>query len=126
METELFSFEKLEVYQLSRRLIKDVYGVIDQLPQCEKFALGQQLQRSIVSVASNIAEGGGRISYDDKIRFIEFSYGSLLEAYCQMQLCNDLGYISEDRFKGFKPQFFAISKLLKGLKQSYWLKIQSK
>lgn len=94
---ERYSFENLEVYKLSRKLIIKVYdSVIKKLPVTERFALGSQLQRSIISIASNIAEGSGRISIKEKIHFIEISYGSLMEAYCQVQISSDLGYISED------------------------------
>lgn len=79
---EQYSFEKLEVYQLTRKLIQNVYQIVNRLPANERFALGSQLQRAIVSVLSNIAEGSGRVSIKEKIHFVEISYGSLMEAYC--------------------------------------------
>ncbi|MDE6041105.1 MAG: four helix bundle protein [Muribaculaceae bacterium] len=57
-----YSFEKLEVYAVARQLVVKVYRIIHLLPERERFALSSQLQRSIVSVVSNIAEGSGRIS----------------------------------------------------------------
>ncbi|MDE5875022.1 MAG: four helix bundle protein [Muribaculaceae bacterium] len=118
-----FSFENLEVYGLVRRLVVKVYGIIHKLPATEKFALSSQLQRSIVSVLSNIAEGSGRISIKEKIHFIEISYGSLMEAYAQLQICCDLNYINEECLKVIKQDFFRISLLLSGLRKSFVKKI---
>ena len=114
-----FSFERLEVYQQSRRLAVEVYKIINLLPVHERFALSSQLQRSIISVVSNIAEGSGRISMKEKIHFLEISFGSLMEAYAQLQLCCDLNYINEDSLRILKPDFFRVSRLLNGLKNSF-------
>lgn len=118
-----FSFERLEVYQKSRRLAVDVYKVINTLPINERFALSSQLQRSIISVVSNIAEGSGRISIKEKIHFLEISFGSLMEAYSQLQICYDLSYIEEDTLKQLKPDFLRVSRLLNGLRNSFVKKL---
>ncbi|MBD5232200.1 MAG: four helix bundle protein [Bacteroidales bacterium] len=80
------SFEKLEVYQLSRSLVKWVYRVTSSFPEHQRFSLINQLQRAAVSVASNIAEGSGRQHSKDKVHFIHIAYGSLMEVYCQLQI----------------------------------------
>lgn len=120
---EEFSFEKLDVYKLSRSLVLDVYSIINTLPANEKFALASQLQRSIVSIPSNIAEGSGRISIKEKIHFLEIAYGSLMEAYCQLEICRDLNYITESSLKEIKQKFFILSRLLTALRQSFVKKI---
>ena len=66
---ELFSFERLEVWQKSRLLVKDVYAIISNFPASEKFGLSSQLGRAIISVPSNIAEGCGRISLKERAHF---------------------------------------------------------
>ena len=118
-----FSFESLEAYQKSRKLVTDVYKIINTLPVHERFALSSQLQRSMVSVVSNIAEGSGRISLKEKIHFLEISYGSLMEAYSQLQICSDLNYIHEDILKNIKPDFFRVSRLINGLRNSFFNKL---
>lgn len=120
-----YSFEKLEVYGLARLLVIKVYEVIRQLPMTERFALASQLQRSIVSVLSNIAEGSGRISIKEKIHFIEISYGSLMEAYCQLQVCCDLDYMDEITLKDLKQDFLQVSRLLNALRNSFVKKISN-
>lgn len=116
---ELYSFEKLVVYQKARMLLITVYKLLNKFPVEEKFALCDQIRRSIVSVPSNIAEQSGRNSLKEKIHFIEIAFGSLMECYCQLQLAYDLGYLKESELNEIKPCFFDISRLLSGLKKSY-------
>ena len=52
-----FSFENLEAYKVARVLVKDVYRFQNKFPKEERFALGDQLRRSVTSITSNIAEG---------------------------------------------------------------------
>ena len=116
---DFFSFEKLYAYQHARLLVVEVYKIIESLPTNERFALCQQIQRSITSVTSNIAEGCGRISLKEKIHFLEVAYGSLFESYCQIQTCVDLRYVPEETFNNLKPSFFNVSRLINALRQSY-------
>lgn len=75
-----FPFEKLQVWQLSRALVKDVYAVLEKFPQTEKYALCSQIRRAIVSVPSNLAEGSSRFSNREKLHYIEIAFGSLMES----------------------------------------------
>ena len=111
----IYHFEKLEVYQMARQLTVKVYQLLKKFPPEERFALCNQLQRSAISVPSNIAEGIGRLAAKETTHFLEIAYGSLMELYCQLQLSVDLGYISEEDFNQIRPLFFTTSKLLNGL-----------
>lgn len=113
-----FTFEKLEVWQKSRELVKDVYLLIDDFPSFERYSLAEQLRRAAISIPSNIAEGSGRPSPKERIRFAEIAYGSLMEAYNQLLLACDLGYISEYRIKQIKPKFEEVAKMLSGFRSS--------
>ena len=119
MKTITFSFEKLEVWAAARELIVVVYKLVRMFPPEERYGLGDQLRRSVVSVASNIAEGSGRGSIKEKIHFIEISYGSLLEVYCQLQIALDLGYIRPEDLITIESKFESISKKLTGLRASF-------
>jgi len=66
-----FYYRKLKVYHLSKQLVVDVYDLIDYFPSNERMALANQLQRAVVSVPSNIAEGMGRFSTKERVHFIE-------------------------------------------------------
>ena len=71
-----FSFEKLAVWQEARELVVECYSLVSKFPKEEKYALGDQIRRAVVSIASNIAEGSGRVSLKEKMHFIEIAYGS--------------------------------------------------
>ncbi len=104
-----YNFEKLEIWQLSRILVKEIYLVTNNFPESEKFGLTNQLRRASVSISSNIAEGSGRISTKDKARFVEIAYSSLLEVLNQIILSNDLGFISEESLLKFRETINELS-----------------
>lgn len=114
-----FSFYDLRVYKESKNLVKEIYRLMDKFPQYEMYALSDQLRRSVTSIPSNIAEGSGRASFKEKIHFVEIAYGSLMESLCQMDLAQDLGYITHDEFLSIENQVTVVGKQLSGLKASY-------
>lgn len=111
-----FSFEGLEVYQAARKLVRDVYLLQNKFPKTEMYALGDQIRRSASSVTSNIAEGSGRNSNKEKVHFIEIAYGSLMEAFSQLQIAQDLGYLTAKDIDDIRPSFIEVAKMLSGLK----------
>ena len=119
----MFGFEKLDVYRKSRVLVSEVYKLQKKFPMEERYALADQIRRSITSVTANIAEGSGRESYKEKIRFIEISFGSLMEAFSQLQIAQDLGYIDENDVESLRPMFDEIGKMLSGLKKVFSQKL---
>lgn len=119
MEDKGFSFEGLDVYKAARTLVRDVYRLQHKFPKFETYALGDQIRRSSSSVVSIIAEGSGRNSFKEKSHFIEIAYGSLMEAFSQLQIAQDLGYLTEDDIDGIRPQFISVAKMLSGLKNYF-------
>lgn len=120
-----YSFEKLKVWQEAKRLVVDVYHLLDSFPKFENYALCDQIRRAIVSVPSNIAEGSGRKSLKEQIRFLEISYGSLMETYNQLLIAIDLSYITEDSVESIKPNIDSVAKMINGLSKSYSDKLNS-
>lgn len=118
MEESIFSFEKLHAWQDSFCLVKRVYALLEKFPQHEQFALASQIRRAVVSVPSNIAEGNGRFSAKDQIRFFEIAYGSLMEVFCQLKIAKELAYISAEEFAEMKSLILGIAKSLSGLRRS--------
>ena len=114
-----YSFEKLDVWQDARKFVTEIYKVSGTFPSEEKFGLCSQLQRASVSVVSNIAEGVSRQSDKEKIRFIEISYGSLMEVYCQLYISLDLKYLTIDQFETCKMRIDAIARQLSALIEAY-------
>ena len=118
MEIKKFSFENLEVYEKSRALVSEVYRLQHTFPNDERFGLGDQVRRAAISITANLAEGSGRQSIKEKIHFIEISYGSLMEVFCELQTAYDLDYITEDQLDAIRPQFVNVAKMLSGLHKS--------
>lgn len=100
-------------------MVVDVYNLLDNFPQFEKYALCDQIRRAIVSVPSNIAEGSGRKSLKEQIHFLEISYGSLMEAYNQLLIAVDLTYISKESVEAIKLSIDGVAKMINGLSKSY-------
>ena len=99
--------------------MRDVYLLQHKFPKTETYALGDQIRRSASSVTSNIAEGSGRSSFKEKIHFIEIAYGSLMEAFSQLQIAQDLGYLTENDIDEIRPSFIEVAKMLSGLKSYF-------
>jgi len=120
----LYSFEKLDVWQLSRKLTGIIYKITDKFPVEEKFGLTNQLRRAAVSIASNIAEGSSRNSLKDQIRFIEIAYGSLMEVYTQLCIAVDLSYVSKEEIDEINLLIKELSNKLNALSKVYQQKNQ--
>lgn len=121
----VYSFEKLKVWQEAKKLVVDVYNLLDNFPKFEKYALCDQIRRAIVSVPSNIAEGSGRRSLKEQIHFLEISYGSLMETYNQLLIAIDLTYITEESVEAIKPSIDSVAKMINGLSNSYSEKLEA-
>ena len=114
---QLFNFQKLDVYQFSKELVKVVYQLLKKYPQEEKFALCDQLRRAVMSVPSNIAEGMAHTSAKEKAYYLESSYGSLMEVVCQLEISCELGYISLEEYSQTETLIRRIAKMLSRLKE---------
>ena len=118
MEDFQFQFEKLNAWQEARKLVVNVYQLLEKFPKTETYALCDQLRRAVVSVPSNIAESSGRLAIKEQIHFLEIAYASLMELYCQLQIAVDLGYMTPDELQIVKRKVFTTSKLISGLRTS--------
>ena len=103
--TITFSFERLEAYIQARGLVKEIYKLQKCFPKEEKYALGDQVRRAATSITANIAEGCGRNSPKEKARFIEIAFGSLTEVFSELQIAQDLEYITENDLNELRPYF---------------------
>lgn len=121
-----FTFFDLRVYQEAKELVKSVYLFLGKFPKYETYALGDQLRRAVTSVPSNIAEGSGRFSIKEKIHFIEIAYGSLTETLCQLDIANDLNYITDEEFANEKERINVIGKQLSGLRASFQNQLETR
>jgi len=113
-----YSFENLEVWQMSRELVKVIYLVTSRFPQEEKLGLTNQLRRASISVSSNIAEESIRWSKIDHTKFYEIAFVRLIEILNQLILSADLGFLSEEWLKKLKAKISRLGGLLTALYHS--------
>lgn len=91
------NYKQLNVWQESMTLVEEVYNLVQLLPEEEKYALGSQIRRAVVSVPSNIAEGNSRYSEKEFKHFLEIAKGSLFELETQLLICERLGYLQHEQ-----------------------------
>ncbi len=115
MGAEIRSFRDLVVWQKAMILVELVYAITKQFPVDERYALTSQLKRASVSVPSNIAEGYGRQSTVDYIRFLKVAQGSLYELGTQLELACHLEFVSADEMKEALELCAEIEKMLVAL-----------
>ncbi|MCK0161748.1 four helix bundle protein [Allomuricauda sp. F6463D] len=106
------NFRELNVWKDGRVLVKDIYILTNFLPDSERFGLISQIQRSVISIPSSIAEGCGKYSQKDFVRFLQISLGSAYELESHIILCKDLNFISPDKAE---PIIKNIQKLQRGI-----------
>src|SRR3972149_4141114 len=89
-------YRDLKVWQAAMLLAKEVYRLNARFPKHEIYGLASQLQRSAVSLPSNIAEGHGRNSSKEFNHFLGIALGSLAELETQFILAQHLDYLPEE------------------------------
>lgn len=96
-------------------LVKMIYKVTASLPSDERFGLVSQMRRAAVSIPSNIAEGAARRTKKESVQFYSIARGSLSELDTQLELCSDLGFLSETQVSQVSEQLETVGALLNGL-----------
>lgn len=109
------SYIELDVWKLSRQLVKSVYTITENFPKEELYGLTSQMRRCVVSIPSNIAEGHGRNHSKDSIQFFYIARGSLYELETQFYLSNDLGYLNNDSVSEALEKIKNCKQMLNGL-----------
>ena len=89
------TYRDLIVWQKSMTFVTEVYLITKSFPSTENFGLISQIRRSAISIPSNIAEGYGRKSTGDYIRFLQIAVGSLFELQTQIEIAFNLPYIDK-------------------------------
>jgi four helix bundle protein len=108
------SFEDLEVWKRACNLAVYVYGL---LKKCRDYGLRDQMQRSAVSIASNIAEGSER-SGKDFARYLTIARGSAAELRTQVYIAAKIGLIDLEAMTQVVKETKEISRMLTGLAKS--------
>ncbi len=113
-----YSFEKLEVWKLSRKMVKSVYLLTKDFPEEEKFGMTSQVRRAAVSISNNLAEGTSRKTMNDQSHFTVMAYGSMLEVLNMIILALDLEFIGEDKYIQIRPELEELGNKLNAFRNS--------
>jgi four helix bundle protein len=111
----LASYHDLLAWQRAIDFVVEAYKLTGRFPRTEVYGLAAQLQRAVVSVPSNIAEGAGRIHTREYIHHAGIARGSLFEAETQIIVAQRLGYASEEDVRPLLNAVAEVGRLLYGL-----------
>lgn len=112
------TFRDLKCWQKGVDLAISVYSATRDFPRDEVFGLSSQLRRAAVSIASNIAEGRGRLSNKDSLRFFGNARGSLFEVETQIDIAEKLHYLAGTDAERLRSNISETGKMLNGLIRS--------
>ena len=103
------------MWQKARILAARIYQTSGQFPRSELYGLTSQTRRAAVSVASNIAEGQGRLTCGEFLHFLGQARGSLLELDTQLAIALDLKYFNADDYEPLDRELYQVLGLLNRL-----------
>lgn len=109
------NFRNYEVWKDSIVLANEIYSICESFPNFETYALGDQMRRAAVSIASNIAEGSSRSSSMEFAHYLEISLGSAFETETQLEIAKLRGYISNATSDELFSRLWSIEKRLNTL-----------
>ena len=112
-------YTELDVWKETRILVKEVYLITKNFPKEEQYGIINQIQRSAISIPSNVAEGCGRNSPKDSLQFFYIARGSLYELETQLILSFDLLYLSQEQLNQSLHLIEKCKKLLNGFIRYY-------
>jgi four helix bundle protein len=110
-------YHDLIVWQKAIDLTVCIYRVTDSFPKSELYGLTSQMRRASVSVASNIAEGRGRLNVGEFRQFLGLAQGSIFELRTQLLVAKKLGLVSESLFREADLLSKEVSKILRSFIQ---------
>jgi len=111
----LKNYKELNVWRKSYELCLHIYKVTKGFPKDEMYGLISQIRRSAVSIPSNIAEGYGRKTTLEYVRFLYIGYGSVCELETQTMLSGDLGYVGKERLQKLRAEIGDVERMLRAL-----------
>jgi four helix bundle protein len=116
-------FQDLDVWRAAHELTLASYKLSGDFPKSEVYGMASQLRRAAASVPSNIAEGWGRRSTKEYLRYLSIAHGSLQETRYFLLLAKDLSYCSSERQQELEMLVNRIGAMLAGLERSLKAKV---
>lgn len=118
-EENIFSFQKLKVWEKSVLFAEEVIRAVDELNAPRKhYRLIEQLESASTSVAMNIAEGKGRQTTKELIQFLYIARGSLFEVVTMLVILQEVGWIEAEKVRHFQRLAEEITKMINSLIKS--------
>jgi four helix bundle protein len=114
----LKDFKELKVWHKTYELALAVYEVSRCFPREEIYGLTSQLRRAAVSVGANIAEGCGRRSDGELVRFLQIARGSASEIEHHLLLARDLKFLDGTKHQGIEKRLQEVQRMLTSLVSS--------
>ena len=112
------SCKELKVWEQAMELAVDCYELTKPLPREGTYGMTSQIRRCSSSIPANIAEGWGRQSTGDYIRFLPIAQGSLKELETHLILCDRVGLMEASSLPKLESQTQSIGKMLFALIRS--------
>jgi four helix bundle protein len=107
-------FRKLKIWSKGIEIAVEVYEMVKNLPDNERYGLVSQMTRAAVSVPSNIAEGSSRSSEKDYSHFLEIALGSAYELETQLIITKLIGFHKDHNIDVLIETVVAEEKMLTG------------
>ncbi len=108
----MHNYKELNVWKESKDFSVFIYKLTNSFPNSENYGITAQINRSAVSIPSNIAEGAGRNSNKDFSRFISIAIGSSFELETQLIIAHEVGFIDQLPFDDVMKKLIIIQKRL--------------
>ena len=108
-------FEDLRCWQSARELVKEIYQLTKTERLARDFGLRDQLQRSAVSIMTNIAEGFARYNRKDFMRFLNYAQSSAVELKSLLYIVQDSGWVSANTMSNLQNNSGKVKSMILGL-----------
>lgn len=111
----MHNFRKLTVWRLSRELGSEIYMECARISRPEARAISTQLRRSALSISANIAEGCGKSSRAETIRYLEIAGGSAAETEHHLVVATETGVLDAKLSEALLTRVRLIRRMLRAL-----------
>ena len=108
-------YRNLQVWQDAIELTTIIYNITKNFPREEMFGIVNQMRRSAVSIPSNIAEGYGRSTNAELIRFLYIALGSSNELDTQIEISKNLKFINDEDYTAIDNKNAEVNAKLRAL-----------
>ena len=115
MTDKIKDFRDLDIWKKGIEIVKDIYNIVEKFPKQEFYGLVSQIQRSAVSIPSNVAEGFNRFHNKEYKQFLYIALGSCAELETQIEIASELKYINNEKKKNILERINHESRMLTNL-----------